>query len=777
MNLLRKSHLLITGSILMLSIGVLASDSNIAASFNVQSSSQWYSTGVISISNKGSQDITLNSKVTITFKSKAAITESRIINHEPLSWVQVDLNSVKVSDAEYSNTLSFEYTSNSWINNVLKAGSSFGILIAQGASLVKTDISDIKVSMGGTSPVANNISKTTQMNTVVDIDVISEGMCTGNGVKLDSVTSPQHGEVNRIVDQTNTNLVRYTPANGFVGQDSFSYTIIDQDGATASANVLVTVSNPYSAPVTQNAELTVNQDTAGTLDLSGKVTDGTSPYTYQVVSQPADGTADFNNSSTLSFTPNTGFSGTDSLTYKVIDANSQTSNVSTVTITVKSTDEHLTANNLTKTVTVNGKLEYDLSNLVSGGTSPYTFQLIGNESISLGSLVLNGSTVHFTSNGSTGEFTVQYKVTDQKESTAEATITIKVTEASSGDIIIGGYWENWKGAINPPVSDVSSPEYYANDIKNFNIIYYSFLTLAKSPNPDNPPDALWDGLAIYESMTAADILEVMGSYDKPYDNPHNWQRIKIDALISQCSQNNTPFVWAIGGWSDLTKTISDAQIDTFVTKCVELLKLAGDGIDFDWEHLSEDSSIVTQQRATLGKVMYKLRVALDKAGMSDKLIGYTTRFNAFYKESPFKNNPDGWASDGEGIDIDNTIKDLGSSLDQVVDWVNIMMYDVPPTLLDAPDNAFTLDTYKKILGYFEQYVSKNKIVMGFEPGFQAANGNWEGMIVDKEVIDYIKANGYGGIMFWAVNDTNKASNSDTYNGQNAQDLAAYANNN
>ena len=38
----------------------------------------------------------------------------------------------------------------------------------------------------------------------------------------------------------------------------------------------------------------------------------------------------------------------------------------------------------------------------------------------------------------------------------------------------------------------------------------------------------------------------------------------------------------------LKKTIADDQVDTLVAMLVELLEtVGGDGIDFDWEHLSE----------------------------------------------------------------------------------------------------------------------------------------------------------------------------------------------
>ena len=177
---------------------------------------------------------------------------------------------------------------------------------------------------------------------------------------------------------------------------------------------------------------------------------------------------------------------------------------------------------------------------------------------------------------------------------------------------IGGYWENWKGALHPDSSSISDPAYYSNDINNFNHVYYSFLTLDKQPNPDNPHNKQWDGKSIYESMTAADVISVMTKTDPSWKNDNEWQRVKIQALIDECHAKGKKFIWAIGGWSDLTETIGDDQVDSFVNYCVRVLKTSGDGIDFDWEHLSDNKDILSQQRHILGKIFPKLRKALDE---------------------------------------------------------------------------------------------------------------------------------------------------------------------
>ena len=79
---------------------------------------------------------------------------------------------------------------------------------------------------------------------------------------------------------------------------------------------------------------------------------------------------------------------------------------------------------------------------------------------------------------------------------------------------------------------------------------------------------------------------------------------------------------------------------------------------------------------------------------------------------------------------------MGSSLKTAVNIVNIMMYDVSPSDLNAP-SGFDMSTYQFIFGTFDTYLNKNQIVMGFEPGAQASGGKWEGMTTDKSIIDYI----------------------------------------
>jgi len=99
------------------------------------------------------------------------------------------------------------------------------------------------------------------------------------------------------------------------------------------------------------------------------------------------------------------------------------------------------------------------------------------------------------------------------------------------------------------------------------------------------------------------------------------------------------------------------------------------------------------------------------------------------------------------------------------------MYDIEPQFIGTT-NGPTMDTYLAVFASFELYLDKDKIVMGFEPGNQASGGVWEGMAMDKDVVDYIEANSYGGILFWALNEPANLNGEIT--GVNVLEIADYA---
>ena len=75
---------------------------------------------------------------------------------------------------------------------------------------------------------------------------------------------------------------------------------------------------------------------------------------------------------------------------------------------------------------------------------------------------------------------------------------------------IFGYWEDWRKANDPDGKNMEKPIYYKNDVAPFTHIAYAFLTLDPKPTTKpHPHHCRWDGKAIYENMTADDVIKVM----------------------------------------------------------------------------------------------------------------------------------------------------------------------------------------------------------------------------------------------------------------------------
>ena len=446
------------------------------------------------------------------------------------------------------------------------------------------------------------------------------------------------------------------------------------------------------------------------------------------------------------------------------------------------------ANNQTTSVSItydakiipSERLNFNVTGLPSGanttinlvdGTNTKSIPVHGNGSYNA-SVLQNGDTWQISAS-TYNQYVANITPNSFVANTAENRIAVNYQQQLEKKSI-SGYWENWKEALKAPArTQNSDPAYYSQDINPYTHVFYAFLTLAKTPNPDNPPNTYWDSMAIYESMTADNVLTLMQKYPDgtpDWERIDNWQRAKIDALIQAVHQNNAKFIWAIGGWSDLQKTLRHDQIDAFITQVVDLLKLSGDGVDFDWEHLSANPDIRTEQLNTMAEMLLKLHQALATAGMQDKEVTFTTRFNSFMQDSSqygFAKFP----SDGEGFVIDQWLKSHGSSLSQVITRSNIMAYDVASNQMPN-GQTWGLAVYQDVYNTFTQHLNKNQIVMGFEPGGQAAGGEWEGLQTDKSVIDMVQSTGYGGSMFWAINQPQYTSSEVT--GLNADELASYS---
>jgi len=129
--------------------------------------------------------------------------------------------------------------------------------------------------------------------------------------------------------------IRYDGRGGFVGTDTFTYTISDGAGGTSTATVTINIGN--GAPVAVDDEATTLHDVPVTIDV---LTNDSDPDTGDVLSvasvgDPAHGSAVVLSDQVV-YTPNAGFVGDDTFTYVITDF-AGVSAVATVTVHVTNT--------------------------------------------------------------------------------------------------------------------------------------------------------------------------------------------------------------------------------------------------------------------------------------------------------------------------------------------------------------------------------------------------------------------------------------------------------
>lgn len=167
------------------------------------------------------------------------------------------------------------------------------------------------------SPVATDDVASATFSAPVTIDVLdNDSDADGDPLTIVSVTQPTTGSV-----AIAGNSIVYTTSATFPTVDSFTYTIEDGRGGSATATVSVTVAGtPNQPPVAAPDAVATPVNTPVTLDVLANDTDPDGdPLTISSVTQPANGTVEIVDN-TLIYTPDPGFFGTfDVFTYTISD--------------------------------------------------------------------------------------------------------------------------------------------------------------------------------------------------------------------------------------------------------------------------------------------------------------------------------------------------------------------------------------------------------------------------------------------------------------------------
>ncbi len=249
------------------------------------------------------------------------------------------------------------------------------------------------------------------------------------------VTAPAHGTVTLTASGSYT----YTPATDFIGTDSFVYQVCNTAAQCTTALVTIKIrdnaTNSNDAPIAQNdqAATTPNTPVIIAVKANDSDPDGHSLGQPIIVSTPVNGNLTVNPDGTITYTPVTSFTGTDSFVYQVCDnGNPILCDQATVVVTVRANP------------TTNQTLAYDdaystlLNVAVKGNVLTNDQDLEGNtQTVNITPLagVTNG-TLTLTSTGSftytpntnfTGTDSFIYRVCDNGNPLACATATAYIT--------------------------------------------------------------------------------------------------------------------------------------------------------------------------------------------------------------------------------------------------------------------------------------------------------------------------------------------------------------
>lgn len=163
-------------------------------------------------------------------------------------------------------------------------------------------------------PQAKPDTATTRMNQAVMVKVLANDTDADNDTLTVSQAVANFGVVKIETDGSLT----YTPAKDYVGSDVVVYSISDGKGGTTSSELTVTV-RLNNLPVTGADTAATDDRTAISINVLGNDTDADSDPLKVVSASALTGTVTIEADNRLRYTPKAGFSGTDTVSYRISD--------------------------------------------------------------------------------------------------------------------------------------------------------------------------------------------------------------------------------------------------------------------------------------------------------------------------------------------------------------------------------------------------------------------------------------------------------------------------
>ena len=288
--------------------------------------------------------------------------------------------------------------------------------------------------------LASTQAVTTSEDTPVSFTLNSGADVDGDALTYSIVSSPASGSLS-----CSGTSCTYSPALDFNGNVTFTYKVNDGTLDSNTATVTISVSDANDPPIIgADQSHTTNEDTALSLVLN-PATDVDLPaqtLTYRLVSAPSKGVltgcinvSTYVASRNCTYTPDLNATGTDTFTFRANDGLTDSSAVTTVTITITpQNDAPVLAATQAATTPEDTPLSFTLNPATDVENDPLTYAIVTNSAN--GSVTCTGQSCTFTPaanyNG-TASFT--YKANDGALDSNTATVSITVTPVNDPPVM------------------------------------------------------------------------------------------------------------------------------------------------------------------------------------------------------------------------------------------------------------------------------------------------------------------------------------------------------
>ncbi len=207
------------------------------------------------------------------------------------------------------------YTPNSNFNG----SDTFTYVVSDDNGGLDTGTVEITVSPLNDKPIAGaDLAATLEDNAVTVLVLLNDTDIDGDALHVAAITSGYRGSTSIGNDNT---TVTYMPNLNFNGSDTFTYIVSDGNGGLDTGTVEITVSPVNDKPMAGTDQATTTEDVAVTISVLRNDTDidGDTLIIAAVTSGNNGSAAKNNGDTTVTYTPNPNFIGSDTFTYVVSD--------------------------------------------------------------------------------------------------------------------------------------------------------------------------------------------------------------------------------------------------------------------------------------------------------------------------------------------------------------------------------------------------------------------------------------------------------------------------